>query len=240
MLPAALEGKIRALYIMGENPVLSDANITHVVEALGKLEFLVVQDIFLSEAAKLAYVVLPVSSYAERDGTYSNTERRVQLTKPVVLPPRQARWDRETFTRRLGQFHPAEYQPAAEETDSSFPIVLTTGRMLERYHTGTMTRRSKGLHGLVPGPFVEVNGADAKKIRVKDGDRVKVTSRRRSIVLPATVGSRVDTGIFFIPFCFREPAVNVFTDPASDPTAGIPEFTVCAVRVERAPELGRR
>jgi anaerobic selenocysteine-containing dehydrogenase len=85
-----------------------------------------------------------------------------------------------------------------------------------------------------------VNGADARKIRVKDGDRVKVTSRRRSIVLPAKVGSRVDTGIFFIPFCFREPAVNVFTDPASDPTAGIPEFTVCAVRVERTPELGRR
>jgi formate dehydrogenase alpha subunit len=301
MLPAALDGKIKALYVMGENPVLSDADVTHVVEALGKLEFLVVQDIFLTETAKLAHVVLPASSYAERDGTYTNTERRVQLTKPVVAPPGQARRDREIiceiatavgypmsyastaevndemraltpsyagishtrleagaqlhwpcpsddhpgtpilhrekFARGLGQFYPAEYQPAAEETDASFPTVLTTGRMLEHYHTGTMTRRSKGLHGLVPGPFVEVNSADAKKIRVKDGDRVKVTSRRGSIVLSAKVGSRVDRGVLFIPFHFWEAAANVLTNPASDPMAGIPEFKVCAVRMERAPEL---
>ncbi|MDH3596486.1 MAG: formate dehydrogenase subunit alpha [Rhodospirillales bacterium] len=301
MLPAALEGKIKALYVMGENPVLSDADVTHVVEALENLEFLVVQDIFLTETAKLADVVLPASSYAERDGTYTNTERRVQLTMPVVPPPGQARRDleiicelatavgypmsyastaeindemrsltpsyagisharleageqlhwpcptedhpgtpilhRDKFARGLGQFHPVEYKPAAEETDASFPIVLTTGRMLEHYHTGTMTRRSDGLNGLVPGPFVEVNGADAKKIRVKDGERVKVTSRRGSIVLPAKVGTRVDTGVLFIPFHFWEAAANVLTNPASDPTAGIPEFKVCAVRLERAPEL---
>ena len=300
MLPAALEGKIKALYIMGENPVLSDADVTHVVKSLEKLEFLVVQDIFLTETAKLAHVVLPASSYAERDGTYTNTERRVQLTKTVVRPPGQARRDweiicdvatavgypmsyastaeinaemrgltpsyagisharldagaqlhwpcpsedhpgtpilhRESFTRGLGKFYPAEYEPAAEETDASFPVVLTTGRMLEHYHTGTMTRRSKGLDGLVPGPFVEVNGADAKKIRVRDGDRVKVTSRRGSIVLPAKVGTRVDTGVLFIPFHFWEAAANVLTNPASDPTAGIPEFKVCAVRLERASE----
>lgn len=300
MLPAVLEGQIKALYIMGENPVLSDADVTHVEEALRRLEFLVVQDIFLTETAKLAHVVLPASSYAERDGTYTNTERRVQLTSAVVRPPGQARRDwqivcelatavgypmaygstaeiddemrgltpsyggisharleageqlhwpcpsedhpgtpilhRESFTRGLGRFYPAEYQPAAEETDASFPIVLTTGRMLEHYHTGTMTRRSDGLNGLVPGPFVEVNGADAKKIRVKDGDRVKVTSRRGSIVLPAKVGSRVDSGVLFIPFHFWEAAANVLTNPASDPTAGIPEFKVCAVRLERAPE----
>jgi formate dehydrogenase alpha subunit len=299
MLPAALEGKIKAMYIMGENPVLSDADVTHVVEALENLEFLVVQDIFLTETAKLAHVVLPASSYAERDGTYTNTERRVQLTRPVVPPPGQARRDREiicevataigypmaytstaevndemreltpsyagisharleagaqlhwpclsedhpgtpilhreNFARGLGQFHPVEYQPAAEETDPSFPIVLTTGRMLEHYHTGTMTRRSKGLNGLVPGPFVEVNGTDAEKIRVKDGDRVKVTSRRGSIVLPARVGSKVDAGVLFIPFHFWEAAANVLTNPASDPTAGIPEFKVCAARLERAP-----
>ena len=302
MLPAAREGKIKAMYIMGENPVLSDADVTHVVEALENLEFLVVQDIFLTETAKLAQVVLPASSYAERDGTYTNTERRVQLTRPVVPPPGQARRDREiicelataigypmayastaevneemreltpsyagisharleagaqlhwpcpsedhpgtpilhreNFAHGLGQFHPVEYQPAAEETDPSFPIVLTTGRMLEHYHTGTMTRRSKGLNGLVPGPFVEVNGADAKKIRVKDGDRVKVTSRRGSIVLPARVGSKVDAGVLFIPFHFWEAAANVLTNPASDPTAGIPEFKVCAARLERAPESG--
>ncbi len=299
MLPAALDGKIKAMYIMGENPVLSDADVTQVAEALGKLEFLVVQDIFLTETAKLAHVVLPATSYAERDGTYTNTERRVQLTQPIVSPPGQARRDREiicelatavgypmgysstaevddemrgltpsyagisharleageqlhwpcpsqdhlgtpilhreNFTRGLGQFHPVEYQPAAEETDPSFPIVLTTGRMLEHYHTGTMSRRSKALHGLVPGPFVEVNGADAKKIRVKDGDRVTVTSRRGSIVLPAKVADRVDAGVVFIPFHFWEAAANVLTNPATDPTAGIPEFKVCAVRLERAP-----
>jgi len=300
ILPAAIEGRIKALYIMGENPVLSDADVAHVEEALKNLEFLVVQDIFLTETAKLADVVLPASSYAERDGTYTNTERRVQITQPVVQAPGQARRDWEViceiatavgypmayastaeisdemrsltpsyagisharldageqlhwpcpsedhdgtpvlhsgkFAHGLGQFHPVEYKPAAEETDASFPIVLTTGRMLEHYHTGTMTRRSDGLNGLAPGPFVEVNGDDAKKIRVKDGDRVKVTSRRGSIVLPARVGSRVDAGVLFIPFHFWEAAANVLTNPASDPTAGIPEFKVCAVRMERAKE----
>ena len=300
MLPAALEGKIKAMYIMGENPVLSDPDQTHVVQALENLEFLVVQDIFLTETAKLAHVVLPASSYAERDGTYTNTERRVQLTMPVVRPPGQSRRDweiicdlatavgypmtytssaqvdaemraltpsyagisharleagtqlhwpcpsddhpgtpilhREKFTRGLGQFCAVEYRPAAEETDDAFPVVLTTGRMLEHYHTGTMTRRSQGLDGLVPGPFVEVNGDDAKKIQVEDGDSVRVTSRRGSIVLPAKVGTRVDTGVLFIPFHFWEAAANVLTNPASDPTAGIPEFKVCAVRLERVPE----
>jgi len=143
----------------------------------------------------------------------------------------------EKFTCGLGQFHPVEYQPADEETDMSYPIVLTTGRMLEHYHTGTMTRRSKALNGLVPGPFVEVNGNDAKEIHVKDGDRVTVTSRRGSIVLPARVADRVDTGVVFIPFHFWEAAANVLTNPATDPTAGIPEFKVCAVRLERVPEL---
>ncbi|UCH73318.1 MAG: formate dehydrogenase subunit alpha [Rhodospirillales bacterium] len=302
MLPAVLEGKIKAIYVMGENPVLSDADITHVEEAFKSLEFLVVQDIFLTETAKLADVVLPASSYAERDGTYTNTERRVQLTEPVVRPPGEVRRDweiicevatalgypmryrstaeindemraltpsyagisyarleageqlhwpcpaedhpgtpilhSEKFARGLGAFYPAEYRPADEETDASYPIVLTTGRMLEHYHTGTMTRRSDGLNGLVPGPFVEVNGADAKKIRVRDGDHVRVTSRRGSIVLPAKVGSRVDTGVLFIPFHFWEAAANMLTNPATDPTAGIPEFKVCAVRLERAPNPG--
>ncbi len=301
IFPAAIEGRIKAMYIMGENPVLSDADIAHVVEALGTLDFLVVQDIFLTETAKLADVVLPASSFAERDGTYTNTERRVQLTSPVVRPPGQARRDREiicdiataigypmayattsavndemrgltpsyagishvrleageqlhwpcpsedhagtpilhreTFTRGRGAFHPAEYRPAAEETDGAFPIVLTTGRMLEHFHTGTMSRRSKGLDGLVPGPFVEVNDADAEKIRVSDGDRVTVTSRRGSITLPARLGDRVDAGVLFIPFHFWEAAANVLTNPATDPTSGIPEFKVCAVRLERAPEL---
>ena len=303
ILPAAIEGKIKALYIMGENPVLSDADSAHVVKALEQLEFLVVQDIFLTETAKLAHVVLPASSYAERDGTYTNTERRVQLTEPIVEPPGEARRDweiicdlagalgypmryastaavseemrmltpsyagisyarlnageqlhwpcpsedhagtpilhAEKFTRGQGQFHAVEYQAADEETDASYPVVLTTGRMLEQYHTGTMTRRSQGLDGLAPRPFVEVSAPDARKIKVKDGDSVKVTSRRGSIVLAAKVGSRVDTGIVFIPFHFWEAAANVLTNPASDPIAGIPEFKVCAVRLERAPQASR-
>jgi predicted molibdopterin-dependent oxidoreductase YjgC len=288
---------------MGENPMLSDADLAHVEEALKSLEFLVVQDIFLTETAKLAHVVLPASAYAERDGCYTNTERRVQLTKPVVPAPGLARRDweilcdvatalgypmhyastaavnaemraltpsyagtsyarleageqlhwpcpaedhpgtpilhGEKFTRGLGQFHPVEYRPAAEETDASYPVVLTTGRMLEHYHTGTMTRRSKGLDGLAPGPFVEVNDGDAKKIRVKDGDKVRVTSRRGSIVLPAKVGSRVDPGVLFIPFHFWEAAANVLTNPAYDPTARIPEFKVCAVKLERVAQRAR-
>jgi formate dehydrogenase (NADP+) alpha subunit len=302
MFPSALEGGVKAMYIMGENPVLSDADVTHVVEALEKLEFLVVQDIFLTETARLAHVVLPASSYAERDGTYTNTERRVQHTDPVVAPPGRARRDweiicdiatavgypmsyastaeinvemrsltpsyagisharlragqalqwpcpsedhpgtpilhSETFTRGLGQFHPAEHRPPAEVTDAAFPLVLTTGRMLEHYHTGTMSRRSAGLHGLVPGPFVEMSRHDARMARLEDGDRVTVTSRRGSITLPVRLGSRVDTGVLFIPFHFWEAAANVLTNPAVDPTAKIPEFKVCAVRIERAPEDG--
>jgi formate dehydrogenase (NADP+) alpha subunit len=299
MLPAALDGTIKAMYIMGENPVLSDADLAHVEEALKSLEFLVVQDIFLTETAKLAHVVLPASSYAERDGTYTNTERRVQLTAAAVEAPGEARRDWEIlcelstalgypmryastarindemrsltpsyagiafarleageqlhwpcpapdhpgtpilhqgrFTRGLGQFHAVEYLAAAEETDASFPVVLTTGRLLEHYHTGTMTRRSQGLDGLVPGPFVEVHHGDASRLRVADGDPVRVTSRRGSIVLPAKVGERVDAGVVFIPFHFWEAAANVLTNPAYDPVAGIPEFKVCAVRLEKVP-----
>ena len=298
MLPSALEGGVRAMYIMGENPALSDADVTHVVKALEALEFLVVQDLFLTETARLAHVVLPATSYAERDGTYTNTERRVQLTEPVVRPPGEARRDweilcavatavgypmaygstaeindemraltpsyagvshgrlrageqlqwpcpsedhpgtpilhRDTFTRGLGQFHPAEHRPPDEVTDDSFPLVLTTGRMLEHYHTGTMSRRSAGLDGLVPGAFAEVNRTDAAGLGVADGDAVQVTSRRGSITLAARVGDRVDEGIVFIPFHFHEAAANVLTNPACDPTARIPEFKVCAVRLDRA------
>jgi formate dehydrogenase alpha subunit len=298
MLPAAMEGKIKAIYIMGENPMLSDADIGHVEKALKSLSFLVVQDIFLTETAKLAHVVLPATSYAERDGTYTNTERRVQLTRPVVPPPGQARRDweiicgvaarmgrpmnfastaavtdemrsltpsyagisyarlesgaelhwpcpaedhpgtpilhREKFTRGPGLFHPVEYKAADELPDEKYPITLTTGRMLEHFHTGTMTRKSKGLNGLVPGPFVEMNASDAGKLKIKNGDRVRVSSRRGAIELAAKVAGHVDKGVVFIPFHFWEAAANALTNPAFDPVAKIPEFKVCAVRLERA------
>ncbi|MBI5503014.1 MAG: formate dehydrogenase subunit alpha [Deltaproteobacteria bacterium] len=305
VFPAALEGRIKALYIMGENPMLSDPDVTHVEAALRKLEFLVVQDIFLTETAKLAHVVLPALAFPERDGTYTNTERRVQLTQPFVAPPgadwqgaggprrdwrilcdvserlgrpmrfesTQAVWDEmrgltpsmagiawsrlegsaavcwpcpaedhpgtpilhaQKFTRGLGQFAPIEYKPAAEEPDKEFPFVLTTGRMLEHYHTGTMTRRSKALHGLEPEGFVELNGKDATALRVAKGGFVRVVTRRGAVRARVRLNDRVDRGTLFMPFHFVEAAANVLTNPAYDPIAKIPEYKVCAARVERA------
>jgi formate dehydrogenase alpha subunit len=298
VFPAALAGKIRALYIMGENPMLSDPDITHVEAALRKLEFLVVQDIFVTETAKLAHVVLPALAFAERDGTYTNTERRVQLSNPVVAGPGEARrdweilcdvsgrlgkplryastqavwdemrsltpsmagitWDRladsaslcwpcpdekhagtpilhtEKFSRGKGQFAPIEYKAPDEETDAEYPFVLTTGRMLEHFHTGTMTRRSRGLHELEPEGFVELNRRDARKLRVEKGSYVRVITRRGAVRALVRLNDRVGTGTLFMPFHFVEAAANVLTNPAYDPIAKIPEYKVCAARVERA------
>ena len=293
ILPAALEGKIKAIYIVGENPMLSDPDIGHVEAALRKLEFLVVQDIFLTETAKLAHVVLPALAFPERDGTYTNTERRVQLTEAFVTPPgadgtgttgprrdweilcdvssrlgrpmrfesTKAVWDEmrslapsmagiawprladsasicwpcpaedhpgtpilhtQKFTRGLGQFAPIEYKPAAEETDAEYPFVLTTGRMLEHFHTGTMTRRSKGLHGLEPEGFVELNGGDAEALKVEKGGYVRVITRRGQVRALVRLNDRVDRGTLFMPFHFVEAAANVLNKPAFDPISKIP------------------
>jgi predicted molibdopterin-dependent oxidoreductase YjgC len=298
VFPAALAGTIRALYIMGENPMLSDPDVTHVEAALRKLEFLAVQDIFLTETAKLAHVVLPASAFAERDGTYTNTERRVQLSAPVVAPPGEARrdweilcevstrlgrpmsypstravWDElrsltpsmagiawsrleageslcwpcpaethpgtpilhtEKFTRGKGAFAPIEYKPADEEPDAEYPFVLTTGRMLEHYHTGTMTRRSRALHELEPEGFVELNRRDADRLRLDKSGKVRITTRRGSVQARVRLNDRVPLGTLFMPFHFAEAAANVLTNPAYDPIAKIPEFKVCAARVEPA------
>jgi formate dehydrogenase alpha subunit len=297
MLPAAIEGRIRALYLMGENPVLSDADQHHVEKALEAVDFLVVQDIFLTETARLADVVLPATSYAEREGTVTNTERRVQRMHEVVPPIAGARRDWEiicdistrmgypmsyasasevmdeiasvtpsyggisharldrgeqlrwpcpnpthpgtpilhtaAFTRGKGLFHAIEFLPANELPSRKYPFVLTTGRMLEHFHTGSMTRRSRGLNALEPGPFVEINDGDAQELQVADGDRVRVASRRGAIELAVRVKPRNMAGVVFIPFHFHEAAANVLTNPALDPVARIPEFKVCAVRVER-------
>jgi formate dehydrogenase alpha subunit len=298
MLPAALRGEIKSLYIMGENPMLSDADIGHVKQALEAVDFLVVQDIFLTETARLADVVLPATSYAEREGTVTNTERRVQLSREVIPPLPGARRDWEIvcdvatrmgyamhyesaaeimdeiasvtpsyggisyarldhgeelcwpcptpehpgtpilhqhgFARGKGLFHAIEYLPANELPDKRYPMVLTTGRILEHFHTGTMTRKSKGLDALVSGPFVEMSHVDARKLRIKDGQKVRVASRRGAIELAARVQERVEPGVVFVPFHFWEAAANALTNPAYDPIAKIPEFKVCAVRVERA------
>ena len=294
-----LAGTLKALYIMGENPMLSDPDIGHVEKALKKLDFLVVQDIFLTETARLADVVLPAASFAEKEGTFVNTERLVQRVRKAVESPGEARadwkiivdiagrlgadwpsyhgprsvmdeiaavtpqfggisfdrlddegpvaWPAPTpdhpgtpmlhggaFTRGKGRFVPVEYLPPAEEPDEEYPLRLTTGRLLEHYHTGTMTRRSDGLNDLVPTGFAEINPADAKRLGVTDGDEVVVETRRGRISTPANVTSRVKRGTVFVPFHFGEAAANRLTNPARDPQAKIPEFKVCGCRVRAA------
>ncbi len=294
---AMTEGRVRALYVMGENPMLSDPDQTHVEAALRSLDFLVVQDIFLTETAALADVVLPAASFAEKDGTFTNTERRVQLLHAAVPPPGEARpdwrivadlalrmgapptsWDYghpseimaeiarltpsyggityarleegglcwpcpdEThpgtpilhvgrFTRGLGRFFAVTYEPPAEEADDEYPLTLTTGRMLEHYHTGTMTRRSDGLNELVPTGFVEVHPSDAQRLGVVDEAPVAVETRRGRIEVPAHVTPRVRPGTVFIPFHFWESPANRLTNTARDRLADIPEFKVCACRI---------
>ncbi len=308
MMHAAEEGSLRALYVTGENPAMSDPDSQHVVRALEKLEFLVVQDIFLSETGMLADVVLPAASFAEKSGTFTNTERRVQLIRPAIELPGEAKPDwqivdelaRRTlkalgkqpegehagwnyasaaqvmeeiaaltpiyggtlhsrlengglqwpcptpehpgtpilhvgkFSRGLGKFNPVEYADAAELPDRRYPLILTTGRRLEHFHTGTMTRRVEGLNELVPEERVEINAADAEALGIADGDWIAVESRRGRVKARAAVGPRCKEGVIFMTFHFAEALGNVLTNPALDPVAKIPEFKVCAVRVEKA------
>ncbi|MCX6011581.1 MAG: formate dehydrogenase subunit alpha [Chloroflexi bacterium] len=298
IVEAAYKGKIKAMYLIGENPLLSEPDITHAEEALDKLEFLVVQDIFLSETAKLADVILPGVSFAEKDGTFTNTERRVQRVRKAVEPIGESRADWEIscqvgkkmggkgfdfknvsqimeeiasltpsyggisykrleksglqwpcptpehpgtpilhtqqFTRGKGQFIPLEYKPPMELPDKQYPLVLTTGRSLYHFHTGTMTRKVAGLNVLKKEGEVEINPADAAKLGIADGDRVKVASRRGEVVAKANVTEVSPAGVVFMTFHFAESPANRLTNPALDPVAKIPEYKVCAVRVEKA------
>ena len=292
----ACGGEIRAMYIMGENIVLSHPDSNEVGRQLRKLEFLAVSELFLSETAELADVVLPAASYAEKTGTFTSTDRRVQLLHRAIPPigecqpdwwiiaqlarrmgrplgaerPRDVMgeiarlvplyrgitYDRlerrgiqwpcpspqhpgtpilhvERFTRGLGRFIPAEYRPPAEQPDEEYPFILTTGRLLFHWHTGTMTRRSKTLTGQLNRPYVEINVRDAERLGIEDGGWVRVRSRRGEITLQALVTDRIKEGVLFIPFHFREAAANVLTNPALDPRAKIPEYKACAAAVER-------
>ena len=297
MLDAAYDGKIKAIYIMGENPVLSDADVKHTEEALGKLEFLVVQDIFLTETAKLADVVLPAASFAEKDGTFTNTERRIQRVRKAIEPvgnskpdgwiisqiakrmgangfdfehPSQVmneiakltpsyggvnyerleacglQWPCYTpdhpgtpilhvgkFMCGLGRFTPLQYKPPAELPDEEYPLILTTGRSLYHYHTGTMTRKVTGLNAIEPEGVVEINPADATSLKITDGDKVKVISRRGEVITKAKVTEKSPPKVVYMDFHFAESAANVLTNTALDPVAKIPELKVCAVRIER-------
>jgi len=288
------EGSIRALYMMGENPALSDPNLNRTRKALDKVEFLVSQDVFLSESAQYADVVLPAFSFAEKDGTFTNTERRIQRVRKAVAPPGQARDDwkivcdiatafgcpmhyenaseimdeiasvtpiyggisfgriepvglqwpcpdkshpgtkylhTDKFTRGKGKFHAVRFKEPAELPDKKFPFVLSTGRLLYQYHTGTLTRKVPAINQVSPTGYVEIHFQDAKKHRIKDGDSVEVSTPRGTVVTKARVGTTVARGWLFMPFHFAEGPANMLTNDALDPIAKIPEFKVCAANI---------
>jgi formate dehydrogenase alpha subunit len=296
MTDAAIQGRLKAMYIMGENPVMSDPDMHHTLKALKSLDFLVVQDIFLSETAELADVVLPAACFAEKDGTFTNTERRVQRVRKAVNPPGEARedlWIVSELSRRLGfelkynsaaevmdeigrvwpamagitysriekrglqwpcptpdhpgtpylfkggfprgkgRFTAVSYRPSAELPDEEYPFVLSTGRQLFQYHTGTMTRKTPAMEAIASGqPYVEIHPGDAGRLKISDGQKITVSSRRGSIVISAKVTDRPLQGMVFIPFHFKEAAANVLTNTAADPVCKIPELKVCAVKIE--------
>ncbi|AEB08935.1 formate dehydrogenase subunit alpha [Desulfobacca acetoxidans] len=297
MIPAISEGGIKSLYIMGENPAMSDPDCTHAIKEMQGLEFMVVQDIFLTETAKLADVVLPACTFAEKDGTFTNTERRVARVRRAIPPIGQSKPDwqiiseistrmgypmnyknaeeifeeirtvtpsyagmtyerlesgglqwpcptiehpgtqylhKGQFTRGKGLFFAIEHQDPAEMPDADYPLYLTTGRLLYQYHTGTMSRKAVGLNEKAPECRVELSPTDAEAYKIASGDMVRVTSRRGAITAKAEISRKAVAGTIFIPFHFAEAAANTLTIAALDPVCKIPEFKVCAARIERA------
>jgi len=296
MMTHASEGDLKALYIIGENPMVSDPDLNHARKSLQNLDLLVVQDIFMTETAQMADVVLPSATFAEKDGTFTNTERKVQRVRRALRPPGEAREDWEIlcdlsarmgypmsyrnsraimdeiasvtpsycginyrrltkkgihwpctgtdhpgtpclhvdrFTCGLGVFHAIDYIPPAELPDAEYPLYLTTGRLLYQYHTGTMTMKTPGLNQKAPKCYVEISPQDADRYGLKDEALLKVVSRRGSITARARISTQAVQGTVFIPFHFAEAAANVLTNPALDPVAKIPEYKVCAVRIEK-------
>jgi predicted molibdopterin-dependent oxidoreductase YjgC len=277
--------------------MLSDPDINHVRQCLNDLPFLVVQDIFLTETAELADVVLPATSFAEKDGTFTGTDRRIQRVRRAIEPVGESRADWEIlcqlarrmdahgfdfqspgevmdeiaaltpiyggvsykrlaeggslqwpvptadhpgtpylhkgrFSRGQGRFHAIEFQEAVELPDDEYPFTLTTGRMMFHWHTGTMTRRSEKLEREAPSPYVELHPEDAARIGLNGAKRVRVASRRGEIELGVRITPRIRPGVVFIPFHYAEAAANVLTNAALDPIAKIPEYKVCAVKVQ--------
>ena len=300
----ANEGTMRAMYVMGENPMMSDPNTTHVEKGLRNLDFLVVQDIFPNDTAALAHVILPAAASLEKDGSFTNTERRVQLLNPVLAPPGEALPDwqitsqlaeridtilkrerregywrfasteavfRELadvtpiyhgmsysrlqgsglqwpcpddehpgtpilhngrFARGLGKFHAIKAQDPAEQPDEEYPLILTTGRVLYHYHSGTMTRRSGSLSWAEPRGFVEIHPTDAEAVGVNDRQAVVIESRRGTVRTSTRISENVPQGTIFLAFHWREAPANMLTqDFKLDPVAKIPEYKVCAVRL---------
>jgi len=302
IMNAAKAGKIRGMYIMGENPAMSDPDVGHAREAMASLEHLVVQDIFLTETAYMADVVLPATAFPEKNGSFTNTDRMVQLARKAIEPPGEARedlWIIVELAKRLGlqwsyegprevfeemrkgmnsiagitwerlerdscvvypcenegdpgepvvfrthfptatgraKFVPADLIPADERPDRSYPMVLITGRQLEHWHTGAMTRRSGVLDAIEPEPVASMHPLDLEGLKAAPGDVVTVASRRGSISLYARADEGTPRGAVFIPFAFYEAAANLLTNPVLDPFGKIPEFKYCAVKVSKGGE----
>jgi formate dehydrogenase major subunit len=298
-------GVIRGMYIQGENPAMSDPDQNHARKALAALEHLVVQDIFLTETAWHADVVLPASAHAEKWGSFTNTNRQVQIGRPALAPPGQARQDWELMqeiARRVGldwryrevsevfdelasvmpsfanitwerltreesvtypvdapdrpgaeiifgarfptasgraKMVPADLRAPDETPDAEYPMVLTTGRLLEHWHTGAMTRRAASLDAIEPEAIAGMNRRDMKRLDLAPGDMIRVETRRGAIALKVRQDRDVAEGMIFIPFCFAEAPANVLTNPQLDPMGKIPEFKYCAARVAKveAPAL---
>jgi formate dehydrogenase major subunit len=300
IMHAIKDGEIKGMYILGENPAMSDPDVQHAREALAKLEHLVVQDLFLTETAWHADVILPASAHAEKWGTFTNTNRQVQIARPVLSPPGEARQDWQLIqeiARRIGltwayadvsdvfgemtevmpslanitwerllredavtypcdapdkpgneilfatsfptasgraKIVPADLLPPDEMPDAEYPLVLTTGRLLEHWHTGSMTRRASNLDTLEPEAIAGLNPREMEKLGVAPGGYIRVSTRRGEVVLKARADRDVAEGMVFMPFCFAEAAANLLTNPQLDPMGKIPEFKFCAAKVEKA------
>jgi len=310
LMHGVLDGRIKALYILGENPIISDPNTNHVREALSEIEFLVSQDIFLNETAQMAHVVLPGVSFAEKEGTFTNTERRVQRVRPALPIHGEARRDLEIicdlgqrlsgveadgsadvvhlvsnwnyagafavwdeiaaltpsmagisyerlehgglqwpcpsadhpgtpilhkgkFARGLGKFTPLTFREPMEAPDDAYPFTLNTGRILQHWHGGTMSRRSEGLDWVVPEGEIQINDEDGVELGIETGEMIRVTSRRGVAEGKARLTDKLPRGMVFMTFHFVEIPANALTGDAVDPVAKIPEYKVSAVRVEK-------
>ncbi|MBR4223741.1 MAG: molybdopterin-dependent oxidoreductase, partial [Oscillospiraceae bacterium] len=297
VFPAAIEGKIKGLYIFGEDPIVTDPDTHHIIKALESLDFLVVQELFMTKTARYADVILPGMSYAEKEGTFSNTERRVQRIRKAVTVKGDMRLDTDIITALMnamgypqerltaaqimdeiaeltpsfagisharldageslqwpckGKDHPGtpimhvgkpargkallwsvDYKPSQELPDEEYPYILTTGRILYQYNAAAMTSRVPGLNEIAGEGFIEVNFRDAEALGISNGEKIKVISRRGEITAAARVGRKVSQGETWMPFHFPDSPVNVITNAALDDFARIPEYKVCAVRLEK-------
>ena len=295
-------GQIKGMYIMGENPAMSDPDAQHARDGFAMLEHLVVQDLFMTETAFHADVVLPASAWPEKDGTVTNTNRQVQMGRKALETPGEARqdwWIVQEIAKRIGydwgfssvaevfaemsqvmpslnnitwdrllaesavtypcdgpdvpghdivfgegfptadgraKLVPAVILPPDEQPDAEYPMVLTTGRMLEHWHTGAMTRRSTTLDTLEPEAVASISPAELVRLGVEPGGKLRIRTRRGAVELAARADGAVPEGMIFVPFCYAEAAANMLTNPALDPVGKIPEYKFCAAQVEAATE----